>query len=272
MMMKLVSRRGLNLLMAKPAQLRMVQQMKVDNIVHMQMRSFAKKKGKKAAPEEPTEEEEFAEPEPVAEPTPAPEQPKADFSAATKKADVEKPAADLFKAFSVGDVKQIQSTEDHKPPAMEDTIGGRYASVLFTTASQQEALYTIYEDVAYIREMYQNSETFRLFTQNAGVGAKEIGQFNEALKSVGTFHPLTVKFLEILAENKRLTFIAEICDKYVKLYKTLNKEEKITIISAESLNSSEQDEVLAALKANPENTGKEFILEFTVDPAIKGGL
>lgn len=30
--------------------------------------------------------------------------------------------------------------------------------------------------------------------------------------------------------------------------------------------------MLAALKANPQNAGKEFTLDFTVDPAIKGGL
>ena len=29
---------------------------------------------------------------------------------------------------------------------------------------------------------------------------------------------------------------------------------------------------MAALKANPENAGKEFTLDFTVDPSIKGGL
>jgi len=30
--------------------------------------------------------------------------------------------------------------------------------------------------------------------------------------------------------------------------------------------------VLAALKANPNNTGKEFKLEFQIDSTIKGGL
>jgi len=39
--------------------------------------------------------------------------------------------------FSVGpDVKVIQSAPDNKPPSSEDTIEGRYAGVLFTTASQ----------------------------------------------------------------------------------------------------------------------------------------
>jgi len=56
---------------------------------------------------------------------------------------------------------------------------------------------------------------------------------------VATFHPLTLKFLEILAENKRLSFIGDISIRYQKLYALLNKEEKITIISSENLNSSE---------------------------------
>jgi F-type H+-transporting ATPase subunit O len=120
--------------------------------------------------------------------------------------------------------------------------------------------------------MYDNSESFKLFTQNAGVGAKEIRAFNEALSGLGDFHPLTIKFLEVLAENKRLIYISGIATRYQKLYQQFNKEEKITIISAVDLSSSEQDEVLQALKANPQNDGKEFTLDFTVDSTIKGGL
>lgn len=76
----------------------------------------------------------------------------------------------------------------------------------------------------------------------------------------------------MLAENKRLYIIAEIAQKYKKLYSLFNKEEKITIISAENLSASQQDEVLAALRANPNNEGKAFTLEYKVDAAIQGGL
>jgi ATP synthase F1 delta subunit len=174
--------------------------------------------------------------------------------------------------FSRRDIKQVQTTPDHKPPSQDDTIEGRYASVLFTSASQEEALFTIYENIVYLKGLYDNSEAFVLFIQNAGIGMKEIHLFNESLKSVGQFHPLTFKFLEILAENKRLNFIAGIAVKYLKLYKQFKKEEKITIISAEKLSSAEESEVLSGLKDNPQNEGKEFLLEFTVDPSIKGGL
>ena len=57
-----------------------------------------------------------------------------------------------------------------------------------------------------------------------------------------------------------------------KAMKQFNKEEKITIISAGKLTSAEEAEVLAALKANPQNEGKQFQLEFTIDESIKGGL
>jgi F-type H+-transporting ATPase subunit delta len=100
----------------------------------------------------------------------------------------------------------------------------------------------------------------------------EIRLFNEALNSLGDFHPLTIRFLEVLAENKRLIYISGIALRYQKLYQQFNKEEKIIIISAETLSSEEQKEVLEALKANPHNLGKEFTLEFTLDPTIKGGL
>ena len=99
-----------------------------------------------------------------------------------------------------------------------------------------------------------------------------MGKMNEALKELAYFNPLTIKFMEILAANKRLSMINDVATRYAKLYKTLNKEEKITIISAEELSSDEKSEVLAALQANPDNSGKEFTLDFTLDATIKGGL
>lgn len=67
-------------------------------------------------------------------------------------------------------------------------------------------------------------------------------------------------------------YIKEITEKYQKLYQQFNKEEKITIISAAQLSSEEEKLVLGALKTNPQNQGKEFVIEFKVDDTILGGL
>jgi ATP synthase F1 delta subunit len=124
----------------------------------------------------------------------------------------------------------------------------------------------------FLGELYSNSESFQLFTQNAGVGVKEIRAFNTGLQEAGDFNKVTIRFIEVLAENKRLMFIKEISEKYAKLYQQFNKEEKITVISAYRLSGDEEQQVLRALKANPQNQGKEFVIEFKVDEAIQGGL
>jgi len=87
-----------------------------------------------------------------------------------------------------------------------------------------------------------------------------------------SFQPLTMKFLEVLAENKRLVYLKQIAEMYGKLYSMFNNEEKITIISAATLTSAQQSQVHDALKANPDNAGKEFTIEYKVDEAIVGGL
>jgi F-type H+-transporting ATPase subunit delta len=144
--------------------------------------------------------------------------------------------------------------------------------VLFTTASKENSLYEVYEDMKFLGELYTHSESFQLFTQNAGVGVKEIKKFNAGLQESGDYSAVTIRFIEVLAENKRLMFIKEVAEKYAKLYQQFNKEEKITVISAYKLSSDEEQQVLKALKANPQNQGKEFVIEFRVDGAILGGL
>ncbi len=67
-------------------------------------------------------------------------------------------------------------------------------------------------------------------------------------------------------------YIKEIAEKYTKLYQQFNKEEKITIISAYELSKDERQEVLDALKQNPQNTDKDFVIDFKVDQNILGGL
>jgi F-type H+-transporting ATPase subunit O len=97
----------------------------------------------------------------------------------------------------------------------------------------------VYEDMKYIQELYRHCDSFRYFTQNAGVGGKEVAQLNQALRETAPFSETTLHFLTVLAENKRLIYIEEITKKYSKLYQEFNKEEKITIISAHTLTGTQ---------------------------------
>ena len=70
----------------------------------------------------------------------------------------------------------------------------------------------------FISEMYNNSEDFKLLTENSTLGMKEINLVIETFKSVGGFSGVTLNFIQILGENTRFMFISYIAEKYMKLY------------------------------------------------------
>ena len=148
--------RGLHLLV-QPSQLRVSQAISQKA---MPIRNFAgrTRDTEDEAAEEPAQEEpaqeEPAQEEPAQEeapePTPEPVSSAPDMSSALEAQESEPVAQDLFKPFSLGNIKQVDSTPDHQPPSKEDTIEGRYAGVLFTHASQSGQLYNVYEDIKYL--------------------------------------------------------------------------------------------------------------------------
>lgn len=174
--------------------------------------------------------------------------------------DAPKLSKEYYQPFSLGEVKKIAEAPNHKPPSFEDTIEGRYAASLFISASQNGKLYEVYEDMVYLAHLYKHCEHFRLFTENSGIGLTQVKLLNGALAETASFDDVTYKFLTVLAESKRLIYLDEISKKFAKLYMQLNKEEKITIISASELSEGHKGKVLEALRANPMNEGKQFVI------------
>lgn len=166
----------------------------------------------------------------------------------------------------------VNSVEGHKCPFSEDTISGRYAQTLFIAASKANELNAVFNDMTFIRELNQNSVSFKLFTENAGLNANQVNSFVEEMVKTGDLCKTTVKFIDLLAKNKRFMYIDQIALKFKRAYMMLSNEEKINIISAYELSSQEKDKVRSALEQNPENKGKTFIIDFTVNPSILGGL
>jgi F-type H+-transporting ATPase subunit O len=104
------------------------------------------------------------------------------------------------------------------------------------------------------------------------LNSTQISAFVNELAICGSFCKTTVKFCELLGKNKRFMYINEIAKKYCRSYLLLTKEEKISIIAAQELTAQEKADVKNALESNPENEGKIFIIDYSVNPNIIGGL
>ncbi len=115
-------------------------------------------------------------------------------------------------------------------------------------------------------------ESFRIFADNSGLNSTQISNFVNELANCGGFCKTTVKFCELLGKNKRFMYINDIAKKYCRSYLLLTKEEKISIISAQELTAQEKADVKKALESNPDNEGKIFIIDYSVNANIIGGL
>eukprot|EP00357_Protocruzia_adherens_P019249 CAMPEP_0115015366 /NCGR_PEP_ID=MMETSP0216-20121206/26727_1 /TAXON_ID=223996 /ORGANISM="Protocruzia adherens, Strain Boccale" /LENGTH=228 /DNA_ID=CAMNT_0002385475 /DNA_START=52 /DNA_END=738 /DNA_ORIENTATION=- len=166
----------------------------------------------------------------------------------------------------------IQSVDDHKPPMYDTSIQGRYASSLFTAASQKKSLHTIFGDISEIKNLFDNSEAFRTFAFNESI---KTGTQMEIIKDIFSdrkFSELTMSLFQVVIENKRLKYIGKISNKYLEFYRILSKEEKITVISAENLSDSQKTSLMEALKGSELTSSTTFDVTYQVNADILGGL
>ncbi|EAS04935.2 ATP synthase F1, delta subunit (macronuclear) [Tetrahymena thermophila SB210] len=173
----------------------------------------------------------------------------------------------LFNRFSTQ--QDITSVPGDKPPAIEDSIHGKYAGVLFSSASSNKSLNKVAEDMKYFNQLYKESEVFKSFLNNVSLKRNQQRDIISALGKTN-FNPATNNLLETLIENKRLDSLPKIAEKYMDYYRILNKQESITIISAQELTAAEKQKVEQGLKKG--NANVQFTVVYQVDPAILGGL
>jgi F0F1-type ATP synthase delta subunit len=67
---------------------------------------------------------------------------------------------------------EIESAEGDKAPIREDSLPGRYATVLFQQASKKKLLFRVLEDVEWLKSFAKTNEKFNLFITNACISMK----------------------------------------------------------------------------------------------------
>lgn len=78
-----------------------------------------------------------------------------------------------------------------------------------------------------------------------------------------------LEFVDMLLENKRMPLVEHILEQYIALCNEANNVQPATIISAHTLNTTQQKDIVEALKAK---TGSGIEADFIIDKNIIGGL
>lgn len=148
-------------------------------------------------------------------------------------------------------------------------LEGRYAVALFELALQDKALAAVERDIKALGSLVTENRDFADFIKNPLRNAKVQAAAVEEAGESARFHPLTRKFLGVLAENRRLAGVPAMVAAFEGLLADYRGEVSALVTSAEALSKAQTSGLKARLK---DLLGREVAVETRVDERLLGGL
>jgi F-type H+-transporting ATPase subunit delta len=151
----------------------------------------------------------------------------------------------------------------------EGGLAGRYANAVFELAQDQKAVDAVSADLASLRRAVDSSPDLARLVRSPVFGAEDQARALKAILEKMGAHPLTIKFVLLLAQKRRLFAFNQIATAYEHLVAKSRGETEAEVTSARHLNDDEIADLKSALKAK---LGKEPRLHSRIDPTLLGGL
>jgi len=143
----------------------------------------------------------------------------------------------------------------------------RYAKALFQLVIEEGTVEQSYRDMVLIDGVCTESKELSLLLKSPIVKTdKKLKILEEIFES--KISKVTMSFINIITTKKREILLALIASSFIALYKTHNKIETATVISATPLDESLRVEIINFIKQHGDN---DVELSEKVDPTIIGG-
>ncbi|MES2906865.1 MAG: F0F1 ATP synthase subunit delta [Pseudomonadota bacterium] len=148
-------------------------------------------------------------------------------------------------------------------------VAGRYARSLFELADEAKSIDAVSSELASLKKALNDSRDLKAFVESPLLSAGEqISALKQILDKAGV-KDLTAKFVQLLAQNRRLNLLSETISGFEKLVAQSKGLTGAEVTSAEPLSENQLGAIKAALK---ESTGKDVEIETRVDQSLIGGL
>ncbi|MDX1483295.1 MAG: F0F1 ATP synthase subunit delta [Alphaproteobacteria bacterium] len=148
-------------------------------------------------------------------------------------------------------------------------VAGRYASALYELADSAKVLDAVADDLRALRSMLDDSDDFaRLVSSPVLTREAQVAAVTALAEKAG-FNELTVKFVGLLARNRRLGALRPAVAAYLAELASRRGEVTAEVVAAQPMKAAHLEAVKSALT---ESLGSKVALESRVDPALIGGM
>ncbi len=148
-------------------------------------------------------------------------------------------------------------------------VAGRYASALYELADSANSLDAVAGDLRTLGSMLEVSDDFARMVSSPVLTRDEQIAAVTALAEKAGFDALTVKFVGLLAQNRRLGALGSTVGAFLSQLAARRGEVTAEVTSAQAMKPEHLDAVTKALS---DSLGSKVALEARVDPALIGGM
>lgn len=148
-------------------------------------------------------------------------------------------------------------------------VAGRYASALFDLAQEAGALDAVSDDLVDLKQLIDEGGDLTTLVKSPLYSRSEQMDAMQAVLERAGANALTVKFVGVAAENRRLFVLPDMIDAYASLLAEHRGEVTAEVASAFSLSDGQQNTLRETLE---ERLERKVILDLSVDSTILGGL
>jgi len=149
---------------------------------------------------------------------------------------------------------------------MESRAAIRYAKAIFDIAHEEKSINEVCNDMKLIKELNKGSADFKNLLSSSQINYRD--KKRAILALIENNNSLTVKLLDLLIDNKRVSIVSDIASSFIQLYNKHNNIKEAVIITASPINKALESEILTKINI-PEV--QAINLNNIVDSSIIGG-
>lgn len=147
-------------------------------------------------------------------------------------------------------------------------ISERYVKAIFDVAGQSSALLAVEKDLSLLADLIKENADFRDFLHNPLLTRDAQASIANALLGKIGAHAVTVKFIVLLAHNKRLNILPEIIAIFLEKAAVSRGEMAAELVAARAVSAKESAAVAESLS---KAYSKKIKLSVRENPALLGG-
>ncbi|XP_060090295.1 ATP synthase subunit O, mitochondrial [Heteronotia binoei] len=157
-----------------------------------------------------------------------------------------------------------------RPPIQVYGLEGRYATALYSAASKQKKLDQIEKELSRVSALIRDPKLSGVVMNPHIKGTVKQKTVNDALVKE-KLSPITVNFVNVLAENGRLRYTPGVISAFGKIMSAHRGEVLCSVTTAQPLDEASLTELKTALNGFLAK-GEILKLEVKTDPSILGGM